>query len=279
MKRIAIIGTENSHASAFASLLAENSTVKIIGAFGTDPNANRTFSEKFGIDCSAASAGDFAGLADGVMITSRDGKSHFESALPYMVAGSTVFIDKPITISVHEAKRLADLAALSGAKLCGGSCLKYSAGITGLRKLAEAEPSDICGASFCAPVEMDSPYSGFFFYAQHLVEMCTAVLGENIVSVYAKRTPTKASVLLNYGNFCASLFFGSDIYTATLTLRSHDRHTEIKNVTALYANELSYFVSLLNGGKPKFSPQSVIYPVIILNAISRSFTENKEIIL
>lgn len=279
MKKIAIIGTENSHASAFASLLSESKNVKIIGAFGTDPNANQAFSSKFGIDCSATSAADFAGLVDGVMITSRDGHSHFASALHYMVAGMTVFIDKPITISVGEAKRLADLSSLSGAKLCGGSCLKYSEEISELRSLANARPSGICGASFCAPVEMESPYGGFFFYAQHLVEMCVSVLGENVISVFAKRTSSGVSVLLNYGDFCASLFFGSDIYTATLTFGSYDRHVEIKNVTDLYADELSYFISLLNGEEPKYSPRSVIYPVIILDAINRSFNENREILL
>ena len=277
MKKIAIIGTENSHASAFANLLANNEKVKIIGAFGTEPEANQRFSEKFGIDCSAASAADFADEVDGVMITSRKGSTHFDSALPYLTEGKTVFIDKPITVDVDQSLTLARIAKENNVKLCGGSCIKYSEVLAKLKREIARTEEDVCAANFCAPVELESPHDGFFFYAQHLVEMCLSIFGNGVKTVYAVRCGDKVCATLNYGSFAATLSFGSNIYHTTIVFRNFERHANINNVVKLYANELNYFLSLLGGRKMRYSYDEVIFPVIILNAINDSFRTGKEI--
>ena len=137
----------------------------------------------------------------------------------------------------------------------------------------------VCAAQFCAPVEMESPHDGFFFYAQHLVEMCLAIFGNNVKSVFAIRNNEKLAAVLNYGSFCATLSFGCNIYTASITFENFEKHTEIKNVIRLYGNELSYFLSLLKGKELKYSAKDVIYPVFVLDAIYRSYNEGCEITL
>lgn len=277
MKKIAIIGTENSHASAFATLLQGNESFKITGAFGTDSEANDRFYEKFAIDCSAPSPDAFVGQVDGVMVTSRKGSTHFESVLPYLTSGMTVFIDKPITVSVNEAMKLVELSEKNGVKLCGGSCLKYAEPLLRMRRSVGTTDETVSSASFCAPLDIESPHDGFFFYAQHLVEMCLTVFGNRVKSVYAIRNADKVTAILNYGDFSATLAFGGNIYTASVTFQNVEKHTTVNNVVKLYANELSYFLSLLNGGKMKYSCSDVVYPVIILNAIYDSFTQKREI--
>jgi predicted dehydrogenase len=279
MKKIAIIGTENSHASAFARLLQGRDDVSIIGAYGTEAEANKKFHENFGIDCSATSPADFAGNVDGIMITSRKGSTHFESALPYLTEGMTVFIDKPITISTLEASKIGEVSEKNNVKLCGGSCLKYAPALKSLSKTILQTNEKVCAAQFCAPVEMESPHDGFFFYAQHLVEMCLAIFGNNVKSVFAIRNNEKLAAVLNYGSFCATLSFGCNIYTASITFENFEKHTEIKNVIRLYGNELSYFLSLLRGKELKYSAKDVIYPVFVLDAIYRSYNEGCEITL
>lgn len=279
MKKIAIIGTENSHASAFASLLEKNKKVKIIGAFGTDKDANARFESRFGVDCSASSADAFEGLVDGVMITSRYGSTHFESVLPYLRHGMTVFIDKPITVKNDEALEIARISEANGVKLCGGSCLKFAPSLKFLRRSVEASTEPVCTAAFGAPLDINSPYDGFFFYSQHLVEMCLSVLGNDVRSVIASRNRDKVTALLNYGDFTATLSFASNIYTASVTFENGEKHTEVNNVTRLYANELSYFLSLLGGGKMKYSYADIIYPVKLLNAIFDSYTLGREIVI
>lgn len=258
-------------------MLQGNENVKIIGAFGTDTEANARFYEKFSIDCSSPSPDAFVGQVDGVMVTSRKGSTHFESVIPYLTSGMTVFVDKPITVSTDEALKLSELSEKNEVKLCGGSCLKYANSLIRLSRAIARSDEDICSAAFCAPLDIESPHDGFFFYAQHLVEMCLSVLGNRVKSVYAMRNIDKVTAILNYGDFSATLAFGCNIYTASVTFRNFEKHATVNNVVRLYANELSYFLSLLNGGKMKYSCSEVVYPVIILNAIYDSFTQNREI--
>ncbi len=278
MKKIAIIGTENSHASAFADMLKTNTDVTVIGAFGTDKDANTRFTERFGIDCSSSSDA-FVDEADGVMITSRRGSTHFESALPYLKKGKTVFIDKPITVNTEQSVQLAAIAENNGAKLCGGSCLKYADSLLRLKKEIEKSNEQICAATLCAPVELESPYDGFFFYSQHLVEMCLTVFGSNVKSVHATRNDDKICAVLNYGNFSVSLFFGSNIYRANIVFQNYERRASVTNILKLYRAELNYFVSLLNGNEMKHTYHDVIFPVLILNAIFKSFTNGCEVLI
>ena len=277
MKKIAIIGTENSHASAFAELLANNEKVKIIGAFGTDAEANKRFENRFGIDCSAKSADAFSDVADGVMITSRRGSTHFESALPYLTKGRTVFIDKPITVDIGEAYNLARISKENGVKLCGGSCLKYADSLARLKREMSSTSEQLCGATLSAPIDLESPYDGFFFYSQHLVEMCLTLFGNDIKTVFAVRNGDKLCATLNYGSFCATLSFGCNIYHTSLVFQNFEKHASVNNILKLYEKELNYFLALLNGRKMKYSYEDIVFPVAVLNAINISFNENREV--
>ena len=51
IKRIAILGTENSHAQAFTNLIRTCPELTLIGAYGTEPAANERFSVNFGVPC------------------------------------------------------------------------------------------------------------------------------------------------------------------------------------------------------------------------------------
>ena len=46
---------------------------------------------------------------------------------------------------------------------------------------------NILGGHVTAPVSMENPYGGFWFYTQHLVAMVTTVFGPKIKSVRAFR--------------------------------------------------------------------------------------------
>lgn len=283
IKRVAILGTESSHARAFAQLLQRNPQVELIGAYGTEPDANRRFQEAFGVDCSATSPDAFCGDVDGVLITARNGADHLSLARPYLLPGKTVFADKPICNEPEEAEELLALAKQNQVRLCGGSCLKYAPSLLRLRTCVRAETVPVAGASFSAPVEMESIYGGFLFYAPHLIEMALTVFDRyRIRSVRAIRQGDTVTALLRYDDFCVSLFFGCDAYTASVSFRTYGKHCEVKlnSIPSLYAKELLQFCRLLTGEEPDPSAQSsLIDHVKIAAAIKQAYESCAEIAL
>ena len=101
MKRIAILGCENSHADAFLKCIkemAEFSDVRVVGVYSNEREAAEKLKEKFGVSVMDDYA-DAVGKIDGLVITARHGDNHYKYAKPYIDSGIPMFIDKPITIS------------------------------------------------------------------------------------------------------------------------------------------------------------------------------------
>ena len=113
--RIGIIGTENSHAMAFAraiNLPDENGKerfpgVRVVGVFGPDIESAQKIIDETGVDFLADRPTDFLGKVDAMIVTSRKGSVHYQYSKPFLEAGLPMFIDKPFTVNLEEAKELA----------------------------------------------------------------------------------------------------------------------------------------------------------------------------
>ena len=123
MKRIAILGCENSHANAFLKFIREReefSDVEVVGVYSDQKEAAEKLREQFGVPV-LDDYGEAVGGLDCLIITARHGDNHYKYAKPYMDAGIPMFIDKPITCSEEEAVAFMREARDRGIRLCGGS--------------------------------------------------------------------------------------------------------------------------------------------------------------
>ena len=105
MKKIAILGCENSHADGFLDIIKNNgkfSDVEVIGVYSEENEAAQKLKDEYGVAVMENFA-DLAGKVDGVMVTARHGAKHLEYIKPYIESGVPVFMDKPITIDPDEA--------------------------------------------------------------------------------------------------------------------------------------------------------------------------------
>lgn len=218
--KIAILGTENSHAYAFANLIKNSpkyKDVEIVGVYGYDDAANKKLVDDGLVKYVGKDPHEFLGKVDGIMVTARHGDHHHEYALPYVKAGVPAFIDKPFTVGLKEADELLEAAKANGALLCGGSSLKYLDEMNTLARFRKAKT--VVGGNVTAPINMVNPYGGFYFYAQHLIEILFSVFGTDIKSVYAKGhgDEDRISVIFDYGAYdVTAQFYGSYTYSATV---------------------------------------------------------------
>jgi predicted dehydrogenase len=68
---------------------------------------------------------DMVGAVDGVLLARDDAERHYEFASPFLKMGIPVFVDKPLALTVAEARRLLDLQQYPG-QLFSCSALRYA---------------------------------------------------------------------------------------------------------------------------------------------------------
>jgi predicted dehydrogenase len=178
MRRVGIIGIENSHTLHFLRHL--NTERRFADAACTavlrgTPERVGELTEITPLDVLDRPE-DFVGAVDAAIICSRDGALHRSQAEPLLRAGIPVLIDKPLATTTVDAQALVDLAASSGSTLMSASAVRFAPEVA---QLKSAIPSlgGLAAVSVTGPADPDSPYSGIFFYGIHIVETAFELIG------------------------------------------------------------------------------------------------------
>ena len=281
MKKIAILGCENSHANAFLSFIAEKeefADVEVVGVYSDDKAAAEKLNAQFGVPIMEGYA-DLVGKIDGLIITARHGDNHYKYAKPYIESGIPMFIDKPITTREDEAVEFMRALRDRGVRISGGSSLKQDEYVKQLKEEALAEVGGATvGGYVRAPIQLENEYGGFYFYAQHLIEMVCEIFGRFPKAALAKQNGKQIHVLFRYENYdCTGLYSDGNYlyYAARMAEKSASAFT-IPTTKDWYYREFSEFYGLLCGEASCCDYESFISPVFIMNAIVRSLESNKE---
>ena len=281
MKRIAILGCENSHADAFLKCIKEKEIfrdVSVIGVYSDDSSAAEKLNEKFGVPIMESYA-EAVGKIDGLVITARHGDKHYKFAKPYIESGIPMFIDKPITINEDEAVEFMRELKMHGVRICGGSSLKQDEFVRKLKNERENEMGGkTLGGYVRAPYQSENEHGGFYFYAQHLVEMICEIFGRYPMSVTARKNGSQIHVLFHYTDYdCVGLFCDRNyIYYAS---RMSERGTSSFDISATnewFEREFCEFYKLLSGGEQTATYKDIAAPVFIMNAIDRALKSGRK---
>ena len=129
---------------------------------------------------------DIIGKVDGVLIESVDGSVHLERARPFIEAGLPLFIDKPFTSSLADAKELVELAEKKGVPLFSSSSLRYALEVVEAKQDPKVGP--IVGADAFSPAPTHPRNPGLFHYGIHGVETLYSLMGQGCASVWCVST-------------------------------------------------------------------------------------------
>ena len=281
MFKIGIIGTENSHAKKFASLFKDDPDfcdMEVVSVGGHYPESNEKLAEEFSIDHIAEKPEDMIGKVDAVIITARDGIYHSEFGRPFVDAGIPMFMDKPFTVDQSEALDFVKEAKKKGVKMVGGSTLKCSYETMMLADYARRKRADVKGGTVAAPIMMDSPYSGFFFYASHLTETSLKIFGYDPKSVTAFRKGNDVTAYVEYDRYAVTNNFNDNCMSYFGQIFTKDgiysRNIEYSLASKVMATD---FANMLRYGIMPESYEKLIYPVFYMNAVKESFESGKTV--
>ena len=286
MIKIGIIGTENSHAMAFAKYfnLPEEKTgnvpfenMRVTAVMGSPESAKKVV-DATGVETICQSAEEMAQLVDAVMVVNQKGSAHYVNTMPFVKRGMPIFVDKPFTSDPEQAEELYAKMKEYGCKVMGGSGCKYESGILETAKMVQQfrEEGIFVSAAMNFMMVMDSEHDGIYFYAPHLVEMGLAVFGYDVKAVQALRTGGSMIVNMQYENDCVSLHFNRDgLKYATMLYTTKDYYCvdtgiDIFNIYNTYALEAGYFAQMVLGKKEPLDAEKLIKPVKVVAAIEES---------
>ncbi len=277
-KRIAIIGYESYHARVFLKLIEsrdEFSDIDVVGVYSETPCACQ---DLHGVRV-MTSYDEAVGKTDGLIITARKGSTHYEYAKPYIESGIPMLIDKPFTESVEDAVALMRELKTGGARVASGSALRYDPLVKALKtQVCENTDGNTIGGVVRAPLMSDSPYGGFFFYAQHLVDIVCEIFGRYPKSVTAHSSDSQTTVTFHYEGFsCIGIYTERDkLFYAERIAQEKTCGGELarEGLDALLYEQLKEFHRLLNGEEQTRTYDDIIAPVFIMNAIKRSIETN-----
>ncbi len=280
MFKVGIIGTENTHASAFIEIFKNDplySDIEVVCVGGMYEESNKALQEKYGVEI-INDANEMVKKVDAAMITCRDGKYHASYAIPFVMAGKPLFVDKPFTVDPSEAKQLVELAKEKGSLMVGGSSVKSAYDVLMLENAVKTNPKDVRGGTLVAPVNMQNEYGGFFFYSSHLAEMCLRIFGKNPLAVTAKAFNGNVAALVEYEDYTVSLQFVGDSYVYFgQIVNKNGVYARNIDISLTYRHECEQFADMLRNGKMAHTYEELILPVFLMNAIYDSYTTGKRV--
>ena len=278
MYKIALLGCENSHAEAFLKIIQqEYPDIQVMGVHSEYPGAAEKLQEKFGVPVMASSDA-LVGQLDGLIVNARHGAHHYPLAKPYLDDGIPLFIDKPTTTTEEDARAFAAELSKRNIQVCGGSVLKFAKSIQELKELVKSgEKGQAMGGFFRAPISLENEYGGFYFYAQHLVQMFGEVFGYQPKSVRACQVGEQVSCTVRYEGFDVSAVYlnNSHVYYGAVNF-PEEVYAPATSMAGAASAEFKEFYDLLVGGKMDQSYENFFGCVFIVNAIMRALESGKE---
>ncbi|MGI6082663.1 MAG: Gfo/Idh/MocA family protein [Limnochordia bacterium] len=219
MVRLGIVDFDSSHAVAFTRILNHVHPSKeqwVVGArvVAGCPLPSAIQSEEkvkeYAEQCAAGgvemvgSPEDLLGRVDGIMIESDDGRTHLERARPFLEAGLPVWIDKPLTFSLAEARQILELAALHNAPVFSASSLRFALEVVDVKQQRETH-GDILGAMTFSPSKDQGSNPGLIYYGIHAIEMLYSLMGPGCQWVSSAESPEGILVTAEWddGRICS----------------------------------------------------------------------------
>lgn len=278
MKKVAILGCENSHADGFLQYIKDNPSldVEVVGIYSDEQEPVERLSKQFDVPA-LKNYDECVGMVDGIIVTARHGDNHYKYAKPYIKSGIPMFIDKPATISEDEAVVFAKELKANNVKITGGSCCKYFDRVILQKQMVESGSyGKVKSAFFRAPMEYDSEYGGFYFYSQHMVQMVCEIYGYYPQSVMATKNGDTVSVIIKYDGLSVTGTYVDETYKY-YCVANFENMTEAGECIfdGVFEKEFEEYFSVLKGAEQKCSYKDFFAPVYIMNAMMRSIKSGK----
>ncbi len=198
--RAGMIGLDTSHVPAFTKIFHDPAAtgnvakIQVVAAYpgGTDLPASRDRVEGFtqqlresGVEI-VDTIPQLLEKVDVVLLESVDGRIHLEEAIPVILAGKPMYIDKPAAGTLADCIAIFDLAKKHNVPVFSASSLRFAKGVQDL--VHDESLGSIQGAATWGPCSYQEGIPDLFNYGVHGVEILYTLMGDGCQSLVRTHT-------------------------------------------------------------------------------------------
>lgn len=274
--KIGIIGAENSHTIAIATILNVEKKIKdcsVEYVWGETHEFAKEAAKKGKIPKVVKDPSDMLGKVDAVCVDHRHAKFHLKAVKPFVEKGIPTFVDKPFCYRASEGKAFLALAKKKGTPVTSFSVLTHQASFAAFtKKLPEIGP--LLSASTYGPCDLKSQWGGVFFYGIHQVDMVLHAFGFDVASVLISKNGLNATGQLFYPSglivTMALIKEGSPGFGIGAVGAKGTLGTSIKMDKSPYLTGVKAFVNMFKSRKEPLTYEQMLKPVQVLEALEKS---------
>lgn len=296
MIRFGLVGTNTSHAPAFARIY--NGTVeqpaaleggKIVAVWGDEQSDARAMREQrrlpsahelaatYQIAMVAAEPGDMIGQIDAVLVVDDTGLGahHGPLARQFIAAGIPTYIDKPMTLDLREAIALFDLAQQHNTPLMSASALRYA------RELADLQEHSENIGTLSSVVSVGP--GDWFNYGVHAVEMYQTLVGPGARWVHCFPSDKRDVVVIGYDDaptvVVETLRDAGYVFHLTAYGSSGWAECEVKDFDAFYTRMMAAVLEMARTRHSPINRADTLEVLAVLHAAVRSAETGTRVLL
>jgi len=280
--KIGIIGAENSHTAAIATLINVEKKVKgftVEYVWGETAEYAQKAAQTGQIPHIVKSPREMLGKIDALIVDHRHAKFHLKAALPFVKKGIPAFIDKPFCYRAAEGIAFLKAAKAAGAPVTSFSVVPEQASFQKFTKQLAGIGKITAGVTY-GPADLKSQWGGIFFYGIHQVDMALNAFGYNVEKILITKNGNGATGQLLYddgkivvmhliqegcgGGFCiGAMGEKGQLYTPIV----YDKLT--------YLNGVKTFTAMFKTKVEPVKYEHMLMPVQVLEAMEKSVKSGK----
>lgn len=280
--KLGIVGAENSHTAAIAKLMNIEKAIRgfrVTHVWGETPVLAEAAASVGKIPNIVKKPDEMIGNVDCVMIDHRHGKYHVPVAMKFVNAGLPVFVDKPLSVSLREARQLLKLRKSKRVAVTSMSTLLHQQSAIKTREKLKTL-GDLKSINLCGPGDYKSRYGGIFFYGIHQVNLMTDLFGTNPVCVRTVKNGSTCTAIVNYPNeLTVTMNFSTTIHDFSVNIVGTEGAIQTVLVfdKSPYLQSTRLFTKMFQTGKEPYSDAELLAPIAVLDAIQTSLASNKSV--
>ncbi|MFH8515284.1 Gfo/Idh/MocA family protein [Streptomyces gelaticus] len=279
--RIGIVGTDNSHVDQIVRHLnveRAGGGARVVALSGGRGRRNDALAATGGIAEVVDEPAELLGLVDAVVVADRDGSRHRDQAIPFLVEGLPVFVDKPLARTVEDARALIDTARAHDAPLTSSSALRWIPDTDALvaRSMAGGGPELVVASG---PADPAGDHGGIFFYGIHAVDIALRLAPGEISGVRTDITGTTVTASFTAGDTRVVVNFVKPgrtdqipFHAMAFTRESMVQQTIVPGADYCVPG-LEAFLEMARTGRPPIGYGDLLRPIEVLETVATALRE------
>ncbi len=282
MKKLGIIGAENSHSAAVARTCNELKAVpmRVPMIWGETRAFAEKAAERGSIPTIVKDWREMLGQVDGVMIDHRHPQPHYEVAKFFIEAGVPTFVDKPLTHTLRDGIKLMDLAEKTKTPVITFSSIPMATSYQQFKKDLK-KMGRIHAFASTGPASTRSKYGGIFFYGIHQVDAIIEIMGTDVKSAYLQENKPNGLGIIAYKDGSIATMECIDSGVRAFQWRAvtdkgvvNQSHVGDENP---YLGTVKAIHNMIAKGKMPWDRKRMLTPVAVLEAMQKSLKTKKPV--